>query len=495
VGQIAKARISVKLLGGFATLLLLVLALSYSSLTAIGSLGKSLDVAVNGTAKNMEMAGELHAGFEEMRAESTKVGVSLLNMLVGQLQTKKGVEVCSSCHTRESVDSEKVKFVAAASRMQDLITKLQAVSTSEQDRAALRTLNSGVKEWLALYDEYLRLTWDQQFTAGHEIMLNKVYPLVENLSKVAGELVVHQRKLLDESNQQSHDRVASARSTAFLLMALCLAVAAVVYWIVRGVNLVLRRFAAEIGASTERLFASATDVSSAAQQLAAGSSQQAASLEETSASSQEINAMAHKSAEKSLTAAGSMSEAARSVEQANQLLQQLTDSMHQINVSGDKIRQIIKVIDGIAFQTNILALNAAVEAARAGSAGLGFAVVADEVRSLAQRCAQAARDTAGLIEESIERSHSGKGKVDEVVQAVQSVTVHCAQVKTVIDSVSAYSAEQTRAVEQVTAAIAQAGQVTQSAASTAEESAAASTELNQQTRLLKNVVEQLTAMV
>ena len=136
---------------------------------------------------------------------------------------------------------------------------------------------------------------------------------------------------------------------------------------------------------------------------------------------------------------------------------------------GNKIAKIIKVIDEIAFQTNILALNAAVEAARAGEAGMGFAVVADEVRSLAQRCAQAAKDTAALIEESILKSGDGKGKVDQVTTAIRTITADTTSVKTLVEEVSLASQEQARGIQQIGKAIVQMEQVTQSTAANAEE--------------------------
>ena len=169
--------------------------------------------------------------------------------------------------------------------------------------------------------------------------------------------------------------------------------------------------------------------------------------------------------------------------------------MGDIKHSSDKIAKIIKVIDEIAFQTNILALNAAVEAARAGEAGMGFAVVADEVRNLAQRCAQAAKDTAALIEESIAKSNDGKSKVDQVAAAIRAITEESGKVKTLVDEVSVGSQEQTRGIEQVAKALTQMEQVTQQSAANAEESAAAAEELTAQAATLMDVVGHLSAMV
>ncbi len=169
--------------------------------------------------------------------------------------------------------------------------------------------------------------------------------------------------------------------------------------------------------------------------------------------------------------------------------------MNQIKVSSDKISKIIKVIDEIAFQTNILALNAAVEAARAGEAGMGFAVVADEVRNLAQRCAQAARDTAALIEDSIERTKGGVAKLDEVAKSIGEITGSATEVSRLVDEVRAGSQEQALGIEQITKALTDMEHLTQRAASSAEESAAASQELAAQSTAMKDSVRQLESLI
>jgi len=180
---------------------------------------------------------------------------------------------------------------------------------------------------------------------------------------------------------------------------------------------------------------------------------------------------------------------------ANRALDEMLVAMDEINGSSRKISKIIKVIDEIAFQTNILALNAAVEAARAGEAGMSFAVVADEVRNLAQRSAQAARDTAALIEESIAKSDGGKSKVDRVAEAIRSVASDTAQVKALFVQVSGGSEEQATGLEQISKAIALMERSGQTTAATAEESAAAAQELTAQSATLTDIGRQLRVLV
>jgi len=300
-------------------------------------------------------------------------------------------------------------------------------------------------------------------------------------------------------NQNAANAAASAQSretwTLVLLVFSALGGGAMSWYIVSSVNRVLRRSLEELGEASSQTANSAHQVSAASQSLAQGAAKQAASLEETSASTEQINSMTRKNAANSRQAASSMAELAERVKDANRTLGQMVASMNEINASSAKISKIIKVIDEIAFQTNILALNAAVEAARAGEAGMGFAVVAEEVRNLAQRSAQAAQDTAGLIDESIAKANDGKTKLDEVAVAMGSITASAAKVKALVDDMNHGTEEQARDIEEVAKALLQIEQVTQTTASSAQQGAAAGQQLSAQSETLRDVVSQLGALI
>jgi methyl-accepting chemotaxis protein/methyl-accepting chemotaxis protein-1 (serine sensor receptor) len=266
-------------------------------------------------------------------------------------------------------------------------------------------------------------------------------------------------------------------------------------FVVRGMARTLKRVSASLAGGAEEVAQAAAQIALSSQTVAQGASENAASLEETSASSEEINSMAHKNAESSSAAADCVAEAERKFMATDRSLEETVVAMAEINASSGKISKIIKVIEEIAFQTNILALNAAVEAARAGEAGMGFAVVADEVRNLAQRSSQAAKDTAALIEESIAKSSGGKQKVDSVAAAIHAISIEAAKTKELVEQVNMGSREQSKGIAQIGQAIAQMGQMTQATAASAEESAAAAEELTAQSANLTAVGRQLRELV
>jgi len=293
------------------------------------------------------------------------------------------------------------------------------------------------------------------------------------------------------ADERRHDRLTAV---GLSLLAWLAAELFVIYLTV-GITRPLRAMSFELATGAREVVSASGQVSSSAQSLSRGATDQAAALEQTSASMEEMASMTRRNAEHSQSAAGLMREADESVRESHAALGDMISSMQAIEESGRQVAKIIKTIDEIAFQTNILALNAAVEAARAGEAGMGFAVVAEEVRNLAQRSAQAARDTATLIESSIARASAGTEKVQVVSASITGITTSVTTAKSLVDEVSVASREQSQGIDQVSQAISQMERVTQTTAATAEESAAASEELNAHAEQTLHIVGTLEALV
>jgi methyl-accepting chemotaxis protein len=239
----------------------------------------------------------------------------------------------------------------------------------------------------------------------------------------------------------------------------------------------------------------AGQVASSSQSLAEGSSEQAAAIEETSSSLEEMASMTRQNAENAGQANILMGEANNVISKANATMQHLTTSMKEITTASEETQKIIKTIDEIAFQTNLLALNAAVEAARAGEAGAGFAVVADEVRNLALRAAEAARNTADLIEGTVKKIKEGAQIVAKTNDEFTEVTSGVTKSGKLIEEIAAASHEQAQGIGQVNQAVSQMDKVVQQNAATAEESASASEEMNVQAEQMKEFVMELANLV
>lgn len=248
-------------------------------------------------------------------------------------------------------------------------------------------------------------------------------------------------------------------------------------------------------AGADQVAAASAQLSASSQQLSGGSTEQASAIEETSTTLEESAAMIQQNTEHTKQAALLAKQAKELSDKGNQEMQDMISSMAELKKSSAQIGRIIKVIDDIAFQTNILALNAAIEAARAGEAGMGFAVVAEEVRNLAQRSAQAAKDTTAIIESNIDLSDKGTHVVELVKDSLAEITLQTKKVSELMEEIAAASQEQAQGIEQVNQAIAQVELVTQQNASTAEENAAASEELNTQSQSMMGIIHQLNLLI
>ncbi|PTX96673.1 hypothetical protein DB354_08450 [Opitutus sp. ER46] len=270
---------------------------------------------------------------------------------------------------------------------------------------------------------------------------------------------------------------------------------AVTMLIARTISRPLMRVAQELAEGASGTLGAAAQVSDSAQALAQGASEQAASLEETGASLEELESMTRGNTEGAQKAKGLAQSARASAETGATDMVEMERAMGAIKKSSDDIAKIIKTIDEIAFQTNILALNAAVEAARAGEAGAGFAVVADEVRTLAQRSANAAKETATMIDDAITNTAQGVTISGKVGKSLQEIVAHVRQLDEVAGEVATASIEQNTGIQQANTAVSQMDKVTQSNAASAEESAAAAEELNAQALSLNQIVVTLRSLV
>ncbi len=232
-----------------------------------------------------------------------------------------------------------------------------------------------------------------------------------------------------------------------------------------------------------------SQIAGGAQSLAQGSSQQASSLEQVSSSLDEISSVTKQNADNSNVAKDLAEEARTAANEGDASMKQMAEAINQIKQSADNTAKIIKSIDDIAFQTNLLALNAAVEAARAGEAGKGFAVVAEEVRNLAMRSAEAAKNTADLIEQSVKNADNGVKITEEVAKSLSKIVDRADKVGGLIAGIATASNEQSTGIDQVTKSVAQMNEVTQSNAANAEESASAVEELNSLAEELQDLVD------
>lgn len=243
-----------------------------------------------------------------------------------------------------------------------------------------------------------------------------------------------------------------------------------------------------VAVSVEEITNGAAEISNASQSLSDGATRQASSLQQTNASMTEIGSQANQNAKSASVAKEKAETAQKDASNGNKQMQQMLKAMKEINDSSEKISKIIKVIDEIAFQTNLLSLNAAVEAARAGVHGKGFAVVAEEVRSLAQRSAKAARETTDLIEGSLQKVKNGSKIVEETDNALNKIVDGITKVFDIVNEIAVASNEQDAAVEQISVALTEIDRVTQANTANAEESAAAAEQLSGQALQLKQMI-------
>jgi methyl-accepting chemotaxis protein/methyl-accepting chemotaxis protein-1 (serine sensor receptor) len=441
-----------------------------SALWVAQNLGSRLEQAVNGSARQQMLAGQISTATSDLESLNRALAVAMMLQQTG------------------NADEHRRQLGTNLDRMGQLLEEFQRLAADEESRRGVESLRVEFEAFGSLQQQMQQKLSAQQMDEGLALMNGRLLPKLLEMNRTAKQLLALQGEQLAALSESA----ASTRSwsmwglISLSLLSLLVGVGAMLN--LRSITVVLKRSVDDLLRNAQQLAGTAAQVSSTSQSVSQAASEQAASLEETSASAEEIHSMTSRNAEHAESATRRTQEANSMITEANRALEQMVVSMNEISSSSGRISKIIKVIDDIAFQTNILALNAAVEAARAGEAGMGFAVVADEVRNLAQRSAQAAKDTTNLIEESIARAAEGKQKLDEVATAITSVTEAATKVRSLVEEVHGGSEQQAKGIEQIARAVSRMEQVTQQLAATAEEGAAAGQELTSQAHVVDEIV-------
>ncbi len=423
----------------------------------------------------------------QIRAERLKM-INLVNDIVGLCNAARIANLSARANRNMQIMADGIKtvFPDIEQKIQELESITLIASNQKQLKDILaqgKTFKSAMENYLSGYTELDKLN-SNQVTAG-----TKSLELARNLTKNA----------IDKTNNIA-DQASTSLRTASTTVMIGLGIALIIgmllaVFITRSITLPILRVIDGLNEGSDQVASAAGHVSSASQSLTEGSSEQAASVEETSSSLEEMSSMTKQNASNAGQADSLMKQANQVVDKANTSMGQLTTSMQEISRVSEEISKIIKTIDEIAFQTNLLALNAAVEAARAGEAGAGFAVVADEVRNLAMRVAEAAKNTAALIEDTVIKISDGTALVKTTNDAFNEVAGSTRKVAELVGEIAAASSEQAQGIEQVNIAVTEMNKVTQKNAATAEETASASKELNAQAEEMKSFVGELSAMV
>lgn len=402
--------------------------------------------------------------------------------------------------------NQQESFVQALMRQKDPDEMEKLVKSIEQARVDLQNMADGVEGGVGLRAKLKSFAEAQKaaleiFLQGnaaqaHEKLLLDVDPLEAAF--------VAEIRTLDEATSKvaraeiaRRDLTTGRHIRAILLLTGCALLAAVLLgWRMRA-NLVrhttqLTRKLAEGAESTSQ---ASDQVAGASRSLAEGASSQAAALQETGASLEEMASMTRRNADNAQSAKDLANQTRQAAESGVRDMEAMSRAMVEIKASSDEIAKILHAIDEIAFQTNILALNAAVEAARAGEAGMGFAVVAEEVRSLAQRSAQAARDTAAKIEGAVTRTSQGVELSAQVAAGLEEIVTKARKVDNLAAEVASASREQSQGIQQVNTTVGQMDQLTQANAASAEQSASAAAELNSQAVALRSAILEISALL
>ena len=424
--------------------------------------------------------------------------------------------------------AEESKVSSASSAV--LQKKIAALLKDPQEQAMFASLLELREVYVGSRDQVYKLKGESQAEAANEVFEKTFVPAAAKYQKMVYGLLEHQRATIDATARQIDDIASTSRNLLLLLSTLALAFGVVCAWLLtmgivrplrtavdiarkvadgdltaqidasakdetgqllqalKDMNTSLLNIVGEVRSGTDSIATSSTQIAAGNQDLSSRTEEQAGSLEETASSMEELTSTVKQNADNARQANQLAASAAQVAVKGGAVVAQVVGTMQSINASSNKIVDIIAVIDGIAFQTNILALNAAVEAARAGEQGRGFAVVASEVRNLAQRSASAAKEIKTLIGASVEQVNAGSMLVAQAGSTMNDIVDSVQRVSDIITEITAASSEQSVGIDEINRAIGQMDAVTQQNAALVEESAAAAESMQHQAHNLAQVV-------
>lgn len=393
--------------------------------------------------------------------------------------------------TQEGIDEIAQKSLKSLDEVYDNLLNLRKIS-DESKISIIDETKAAVESYDKIQTTILELAQQNSNQKASEISREDGREAVLKARALIRDISIDNEKNMDEAKIQSQINYESIKNLNLIVSSVGILLAIIIaFFMVRQMINMISNAVIGVSEGAEQVASAATQISDSSQQLAEGAQEQAASVEEVTSSLVQTRATVDQNAQNAREADMLSKDANESAKLGYKHIKELTTSMTEINASSRKIANIIKTIDEIAFQTNLLALNAAVEAARAGEHGLGFAVVAEEVRNLAQRSADAAKDTANIIEQSIDQVRKGNDITSETNKAFEDILDKVKKVGDITGEIALASKEQATGVQQISEAMNQVDQVTQTMASNSEESAAASEEMSAQAVQMKSSIAQV----